>query len=124
MVNGIIIMLSSATGQALPQIIPTVIEGQAGENVSFSCISPHPNEAVNNYLEYLEVNFNVFVTFRDYGRLTRSDVGSFSNFTFGPLRSSDSGLILRCTNSLRSSSYATIHITCELYITTITLRGA
>ena len=98
-------------------ISPTDIAGQAGENVTFMCTSAFPGEAVNNVLMIYIPEYGSFVNFESSlqaaGRLWRSDSGSVTTYTFGPMMSSDNGTILRCTSSLHNSADATIIITCE-----------
>ena len=73
---------------------------------------------MNNVLQAYIIELSAFITFEGsamaIGRLTRSDVGSLSTYTFGPLRSSDGGLILACSSSGLRGNNATIRLTCEL----------
>ena len=101
---------------AAQEISPTVIAGQAGENVTIMCTSAFPGEAWNNVLCIYIPEQDYFVIFESSPRLWRSNSGSISTYVFGPLMSSDNGTILRCTSSGRSSADATISITCESLI--------
>ena len=103
---------------AAQEISPTVIAGQAGENVTIMCTSFYPGEAVNTVLMiYIPKQDSFERAFESSpqatGRLLRSDSGSVSTFVFGPLMSSDNGTIFRCRSAQRNSANTTISVTCK-----------
>lgn len=104
------------TGQT-PAIFPTnTVEGQVGETISLACQSNII--AASNILQiYLPAN-DAFVSV-DNTRSNRTDEpepGLFTNYTFGPLRSSDNGTILRCISGGTSTANLTINVVCKWYI--------
>lgn len=104
-------------------ISTTLLEGKIGDEVTFTCTAPRPNEAENNALmkyspEYANILLISFVRFETdspeaEGRLTRIDSGSVTNYTFGPLKSSDSGSILACGFLGLLSANATVNVLCK-----------
>lgn len=99
-------------------ISPTpTIEGQVGDSVEINCISPRPNEAVNNILEIYCPEQDLFVAFGTSpvadGRLARFDSESTTTYEFGPLMTSDNGIILVCSFSQLHSANSTISVICK-----------
>ena len=103
------------------EISPQLIAGQISENVIINCTSPRPNEAENNYLQVYIPATNQFHSFEHSDpRLVRSDAGSVTTYTFGPLKSSDNGTILICSSIGLNSANATIVVTCKYQYNTST----
>ena len=75
------------------------------------------NGGENNFLEFQVMNGRFDVFDSTDGRLNRIDSGAVSSFTFGPLMSSDNGLVLRCAspNGIGAQT-AMISVTCKLII--------
>ena len=111
-------MHAAIAGQ--PDIFPMpTIEGEVGDAISLACRSQIVAES--NSLQMYRPDKDIFVAFRSTteaaGRLVRTDEpdpGVFSNYTFGPLRSTDSGIILRCSSGGATSANLTIVVTCKL----------
>ena len=97
------------------QIFPTIIQGQVGDNVTFGCISTLVGEAVNNNLEIYRPDLDVFASAEDLPRVRRmNDLNnpSLTNYTFGPLMSTDNGAIFHCTSGSDTGN-ATISVICK-----------
>ena len=92
-----------------------MIAGHIGENIIINCTSHFPNEALNNVLWVYVPLRNQFQLFEgSYHRLiNRSDAGSVTTYTYGPLVTSDNGTIFRCSSSGINSANATIVVTCK-----------
>ena len=102
---------------AAQQISPTRLQGQIGENVMFTCTSTELNEAVNNILEIYDPNLDDFVRAENSPKVARTNDPinlSNTNYIYGPLASTDNGLILHCTSSGRVTPNATIIVNCKL----------
>ena len=84
----------------------------------FNCTSVDPGDGANILLEVQNMNglFDIFdTTLLASGRLIMNSSGDVANFAFGPLRSSDNGLVLRCTSSGMSTPNAMISVICKLH---------
>ena len=88
------------------------IEGQVGENVTFNCTSVDPGVGENIFLEVQNAQGG-FDVFDGAGRLDQSSMGSVAFFSFGPLMSSDNGLVFRCRFAGSLSSNAVISVICK-----------
>ena len=109
------LMLYICAGQT-PTISPQRISGQVGDTVTFYCDSLLAGEGGTIVLDMYSLLDDVFISFdNSTGRLRRIDDNTLANFTLGPLRPDDNGIIVRCTTSSGQllSGNATISVECK-----------
>lgn len=89
-----------------------LLEAPENESVTFTCESTIPGEGVNNILQIFDPSQGAqgaFVPF-DSARVRRVIDGSFANYTFGPLNSTDNGTVFICSSTGMSSNNATVSV--------------
>ena len=95
-------------------ISPTNLQGQVGEVVVFQCTSLDVNDTDNTLVEFQTANGR-FTVIDDLNntRLNRSDFGSTTTYTYGPLTPKDNNMVFRCQSSGRATLQATISVVCK-----------
>ena len=96
-------------------ISPTDLQGQVGDNVVFECTSFLVNDTDNTLVEFRtasETGFSVLDNINN-PRLNRSDSGSITTYTYGPLTPEDNNAVFRCQSSSRPTAGATISVVCK-----------
>lgn len=121
-----LLIISLSNGQTIfPQ---PRIEGQVGDTIIITCESLRANQGVNNALQIFRSSTQEFADFlispEAMGRITRNDVDDRNtNYTFGPLRSEDNGIVLQCFNSGVSGNSSVITVNFEAIIERVSPQG-
>ena len=110
------VLLYYLSGPSTAQnISPTDLQGQVGEVITFTCTSLDVNDTGNTLLEFQAPNGG-FTVIDDMNndRLNRSDFGSTTTYTYGPLTPEDNNMVFRCQSSgVASPVPATINVVCK-----------